>query len=1152
MVETGELSPDAPGRAMRRLIEQARATEDKDYSEADRRIDLEKVPPDRHEAIKSTPKLGAVLAAQWRAGQIKPAAAEALGSILSGQGAPQTAPAVAALTEALYQEVTAPPLPTYEYSNRKWPLCDALQRLDPNWHQSPRGQAVVRALVSQLGDPNARYVHPSADRLLAVIGCPQAAEGLLERIKKVEYVGAGHGLLSQSKESKKLRLVRDFTEQPDDMLATALVASADRSTLPAAMELLKSKDPNKRTVAIAVLGHIGGPEAVATLIGLVDDKDMGTDAMLALGMTHSKDAVAPLVRAASATVADPAVAFDRLPAKDKQRFLRLGGSRERAIVRFRGENPDPAYFKKFYAIVVLGRLGGKDALAALQKAAKDEELGYLAIQALADTRDPAAVETLMDALSDRSPNVVVPAAAGLAEMGQQKAAEKIASLLETDSQSDRSSYHHSQLDMLAEALGKLRARQAIGPLVVALANGTRSALAALMQIDPDWRRSSEARQALPALKACLNDRDSAHQRMAALLIGVLGEKQSLTLLAEKMGKANLGPGMIEALQHADPQWRSAPAVRVRLAELVAMVKDYKPLSKEALEKLPFETQMKTAEEEARRIGNVVEASLILGETRPESGEDALIDCLVRLGDPNAAAGKFEVPGTMMAFDSTAVQIVCAQALGTLKSRRAVPSLIAMIAPSKGAERRALSCPVKCALAIVAALGKIGDPAAIDPLTGILTYQNNPQSRAGEDEGKQMCFASAHAIAAIGGDKALSALTKSLEHPLSIDAASDALAELGDRRAAGPLLARIGRFRWNEPQVRAALDCLDPKWRARPEVDAMMAEMIATMLSLDEPPTNPTYPGRQVDFDAEGMSQLDPNWQKSDLAKAATARLCRRLKFQDELEENDVYNTVRRLEILSRPESVGPLKEAMGRFKRTRDRIEETLNHIDPDWRTRKTPTTQPPPSANGPEGFAAGPPDVAAAISALAGKDVRERLAAVRTLAGLTDANSIKAVVGALSDKDIRVSEAAASAIDASQNPPAIAATLAALPKDDGKIRRDSGFKPSPMTPQKELLLSLSGSWANKPLVDALKSADKHVRAAAVVFLGTAGNYDAVEPLIAAITDPYDKVRENAVESLNTITHAYHFDTFVDSPAEGKAWWQKWWSENKAKLRAGR
>jgi HEAT repeat protein len=80
-----------------------------------------------------------------------------------------------------------------------------------------------------------------------------------------------------------------------------------------------------------------------------------------------------------------------------------------------------------------------------------------------------------------------------------------------------------------EALGKIRSKLAIEPLVASLADPQSSirntAAGSLRQIDPQWSRSDAARQAIPVLKARLTSRDYWVRQAAADVLGRIGDIQ---------------------------------------------------------------------------------------------------------------------------------------------------------------------------------------------------------------------------------------------------------------------------------------------------------------------------------------------------------------------------------------------------------------------------------------------------------------------------------------------------------------------------------------------------------------------------------------------------------------------------------------------------
>lgn len=98
--------------------------------------------------------------------------------------------------------------------------------------------------------------------------------------------------------------------------------------------------------------------------------------------------------------------------------------------------------------------------------------------------------------------------------------------------------------------------------------------------------------------------------------------------------------------------------------------------------------------------------------------------------------------------------------------------------------------------------------------------------------------------------------------------------------------------------------------------------------------------------------------------------------------------------------------------------------------------------------------------------------------------------------------------------------------------------------------LAASGDPAVVPhLVPLLADGDTFVRMAVARVLGELGAPAGIEPLIGALEDPLEEVRETAVLSLRAITgRNFRFDPFA-SPAERArrvAAWREWWAKAKS------
>jgi HEAT repeat protein len=248
--------------------------------------------------------------------------------------------------------------------------------------------------------------------------------------------------------------------------------------------------------------------------------------------------------------------------------------------------------------------------------------------------------------------------------------------------------------------------------------------------------------------------------------------------------------------------------------------------------------------------------------------------------------------------------------------------------------------------------------------------------------------------------------------------------------------------------------------------------------------------------------------------------------------------------------------------------------------------------------IAIGRPAVPALMAALKAKDAEVRADAAQALGGIQDARAVAPLVSALRDEDMNVRERAAETLGKINDAGTVKLVTAAL--------RDSGTDYSVRRNIVEALRKIDNSLAIEPLIVAMKDSDWRVRLAATQelarredsrvivsmiaaladeqvevrseaakSLGKTGNPRAVEPLIAALNDKAAYVRYEAMLALGKIkdTRAVEpliaslndkvvADKFIRETAtvvlrmitgqnlgEDPDKWQKWWSQNKGKLR---
>jgi HEAT repeat protein len=286
---------------------------------------------------------------------------------------------------------------------------------------------------------------------------------------------------------------------------------------------------------------------------------------------------------------------------------------------------------------------------------------------------------------------------------------------------------------------------------------------------PRWRRRAAGRAAGPAAGtvpgrlAALADGLPRRQRgvLDGIVLGYLGKvrgpaRQPLLDLLEHNGTVARArrrlhrPGAVGRARAAEVLGRAGgPAVAL---DLLRLLSDREPAVR-AVAAAGLSAATPSAE--------VVRALLaaVEGDRRVPTG--LLVDALLRLG-PDAAGHL----AAALADGAPHVQAVAAEALGRLASMPATQALLAVLAePGADAEVRSRAA---------GALGRIGAPAAVDPLIGLLRPGQPPALRV----------AAAGALGDLGSPRAVPGLLPLLAeaYPLAAAAAA-ALAQLGSAGAA---------------------------------------------------------------------------------------------------------------------------------------------------------------------------------------------------------------------------------------------------------------------------------------------------------------------------------------------------------------------------------
>ena len=188
----------------------------------------------------------------------------------------------------------------------------------------------------------------------------------------------------------------------------------------------------------------------------------------------------------------------------------------------------------------LGRIGSP-AVERLIVAVGDLEqrsmARLVAVEALGSTGDARAVDPLLKVLQDGD-DLRSTAATALGAIGDPRALTALVAVLSHGEYTERVA--------AVRALGKIGDARAVEPLMAALADLCIEAREALDAIDPNWRASTIAMQAVPRLVAALKDTSAAVRCRTAEALREIGDTRAVEPL-------------VAALEDADKDARRAAA-----------------------------------------------------------------------------------------------------------------------------------------------------------------------------------------------------------------------------------------------------------------------------------------------------------------------------------------------------------------------------------------------------------------------------------------------------------------------------------------------------------------------------------------------------------------------------------------------------------------
>jgi HEAT repeat protein len=566
---------------------------------------------------------------------------------------------------------------------------------------------------------------------------------------------------------------------------------------------LRSPESAVRRQAVFALGRGRDPRAVEPLLAVLrTDVALRSSAAEALGKSGDARAIEPLVallEAPSTTlgerhaIATALAALQWQPQKDEQR----------ALLAVALEN--------WQGAAALGRSAVGPLLAVLFEADRGR-LGDEVLAALRSIGDPA-VDGLLVGLQDPKATIVERSAAALGKLASARAVEPLLSLL--DRRLDQS------VRVAAENAMRQLGDAAIAPLVARLESenpGSRKDAARLLARS-GWQPADEAQAALYAvadqqlapgstawwhpaavgpLLTLVMDRSTslAVRRKAVEALGRTGDLRALEPLIAVMnddhiahqerqlrvdaatalgeiGGAAAGEALlavVRGLLRIDPQGRST--LREAAAGAIAKLGD------RIIQ--PWVTRLSDERADVRLEAATLLAAL---QWRPTDPAQQIVLALAGQEWARLAThGELAVGPLLAALHDAdpTIRDEAIRVLVRLRDERAVEALVAML----GDERASLAC--------IVALGSLGDPRALAPLSLFL-------ERAPAD----LCSAAVGAVEEIGGERAEAVLLKVLHRNASPwpvrRKAAQALSRSSWRPAGETegILAAVALQRWNE-------------------------------------------------------------------------------------------------------------------------------------------------------------------------------------------------------------------------------------------------------------------------------------------------------------------------------------------------------------------
>jgi HEAT repeat protein len=183
------------------------------------------------------------------------------------------------------------------------------------------------------------------------------------------------------------------------------------------------------------------------------------------------------------------------------------------------------------------------------------------------------------ALKSEDPQVRQKAARRLGDLKDTRAVQPLAGALE-----DRDS---GVRRTAAEALGRIGDARSTAALMTRLTDSSaavrEAAVKALNTVDANWPKSASAQKAVHSLVAALEHQDRDVQRLAALVLGKIGDPGSISPLVSRLtdGSTGVREAVASALNEIDPNWQNREYGQEAVRGLIASISHSDHPSREA-------------------------------------------------------------------------------------------------------------------------------------------------------------------------------------------------------------------------------------------------------------------------------------------------------------------------------------------------------------------------------------------------------------------------------------------------------------------------------------------------------------------------------------------------------------------------------------------